>query len=433
MDKTLLTCALAAMTAGLVGLSDANAAPAGAQASSVWDAIVSGTPELEIRTRYEHWDQTKTKTLTENGQQLTTRARFGWETASYKNFKALVDFEHTEWLGPVRFAITANGGPPLNGADKAKYPAINDPEMTELNRLQLAWTPSKAVGVTLGRQRIQLDDQRFVGAAPWRQDEQTFDAVRVDIDKGRLKGTYVYVDKVNRTLGELRDWDSDSHFVNFGWTFAPELRVQALVYAFDFAQAPASSVLTKGVRASGKRKVGPYELSYVATFARQTDWRHRTPDFELDYAGFEVSATRGAYSLKAAHDSLEANGVRGFGSAIGAAHGQNGWADAWSAGGGVKNFGDGLEDTNFTLTVKPKWAWLPAKSELMVRHHDFNNNRTNVDLGHEWNLMYAAPISQHWSMQWKYADFNRANTVPAGAMAPPASRTKWWLTIEYKL
>jgi hypothetical protein len=430
MEKTLLACALGALATGLVGISAAQAAPAD---TSLLGAITGGKPMLEVRTRYEHWDQTKTATLTENGQQLTTRARFGWETASYKNFKALVDFENVTWLGPVRFAITANGGPPLNGADKAKYPAINDPEGTELNRLQLAWTPSKAAQVTLGRQRIQLDDSRFVAAAPWRQDEQTFDAVRIDIDKGRLKGTYVYADKVNRTLAELRDWDSDSHFVNFGWTFAPELRVQALVYAFDFEQAPASSNITKGLRATGKRKVGPYEIAYTATFARQTDWRHRTTAFELDYAGFDISATRGPFTLKAAHDSLEGDGVRGFGSAIGAAHGVNGWADAWSAGGGVKNFPDGLEDTNFTLTMKPKWSWLPSKSEILVRHHDFNNNRTNVDLGHEWNLMYAAPISQHWSMQWKYADFNRVKTVPRGAMAPPASRTKWWLTIEYKL
>lgn len=429
MEKTLLACALGAMASGLVGISAAQAG----EATSVLDAITSGKPELEIRTRYEHWDQTKTKTLTENGQQLTARTRIGWETASYKNFKALVDFENVTWIGPVRFAITSNGGPPLNGADKAKYPAINDPEGTELNRLQLAWTPSKALALTVGRQRIQLDDSRFVGAAPWRQDEQAFDAVRADFARGPLTATYVYADKVNRTLAELRDWDSDSHFLNVGWTVSPALRVQGFVYAFDFEQAPASSMITKGMRFTGKKKIGDYSLAYVATLARQNDWRGRTAPFELDYFGAEVSATRGAYTLRLGYDSLEGDGMRGFGSPIGAAHGVNGWADAWSSAGGIKNFADGLEDTNLMLTVKPKWAWLPAKSELMARYHDFDNDRTNVDLGHEWNLMYATPLTSHLTMQLKYADFNRVNSVPKGALPPPASRTKWFLTLEYKL
>ena len=33
----------------------------------------------------------------------------------------------------------------------------------------------------------------------------------------------------------------------------------------------------------------------------------------------------------------------------------------------------------------------------------------------------------------KYADFERARTVPVGAAAPPPSRTKVWFTLEYKL
>jgi hypothetical protein len=37
---------------------------------------------------------------------------------------------------------------------------------------------TKALDLTLGRQRINLDDQRFVGSVGWRQNEQTFDAVR---------------------------------------------------------------------------------------------------------------------------------------------------------------------------------------------------------------------------------------------------------------
>ncbi len=428
-----MACTRGALAAGLFGIAAGEAGEATAADATVMDAVRAGRPILEVRSRYEHWDQTKTRTLTENGQALSVRARYGWETGAWNNVKGLVDIETVRWLGPRRFAITNNGGPPLNGADKVRYPAINDPEVTELNRLQLTWTPSKAAQLTVGRQRIQLDDQRFVGAAPWRMDEQTFDAVRADVSRGRFKATYAYVTKVNRTLGEIADWDSDSHFFNAGWSVSDALRVQALVYAFDFKQAPASSNISKGVRISGKGKLGPYALSYAATYARQNDWRGNTAPFALDYFGAEASATRGIYTVRLGYDALEGNGQRGFGSAIGAAHGVNGWADAWSSAGGMKNFADGLRDANVTVTVKPKHRWLPKKSELMARYHDFNDNRTGADLGREWNLSWIAPITSKMTVQWKYADFDRANSVPVGTLAPPASRTKWWLTLEYKL
>lgn len=424
MKTSLLACA------ALFGIAVGEATAADATAL---DALKAGHPILEVRSRYEHWDQTKTSTLTQNGQALTVRARYGWETAEYETLKGLVDFETVQWLGPQRFAITNNGGPPLNGADKTRYPVINDPEGAELNRLQLTWTPSKTAQVTVGRQRIQLDDQRFVGAAPWRMDEQTFDAVRADVSRGRFKATYAYVTKVNRTLAEIADWDSDSHFLNAGWTFSDAVRVQGFVYAFDFEQARASSMISKGVRVSGKRKLGPYALTYAATYARQNDWRGRTAPFELDYFGADVSATRGVYTVRLGYDALEGDGVRGFGSAIGAAHGVNGWADAWSSAGGIKNFPDGLRDANVTVTVKPKHRWLPAKSELMARYHDFDDDRTGADLGREWNLSWITPVTSKMTLQWKYADFDRVDRVPAGTLSPPASRTKWWLILDYKL
>jgi hypothetical protein len=120
--------------------------------------------------------------------------------------KGLIEFEDVRQVGPEHYAVNVPGAAtaPLNGADKARYPIVNDPDVTELNRAQLTWTPSTALQVTAGRQRILLDDQRFVGNVGWRQDEQTFDAIRTDVAYGRFKATYAYVSHVNRILGELR-------------------------------------------------------------------------------------------------------------------------------------------------------------------------------------------------------------------------------------
>nr|MBP8245479.1 alginate export family protein [Phenylobacterium sp.] len=144
--------------------------------------IAAGRLLLEVRARYEGVDQTKTAVLRDAGQAFTVRTRLGWETADFKGFKGLIEFEDVRQIGPERFAVNVPGAltPPLNGADKVRYPIVNDPDVTELNRAQLTWSPSAALQVTAGRQRILLDDQRFVGNVGWRQDEQTFDSVRAD-------------------------------------------------------------------------------------------------------------------------------------------------------------------------------------------------------------------------------------------------------------
>lgn len=53
--------------------------------------------------------------------------------------------------------------------------------------------------------------QRFIGGSAWRQDEQTFDAVRIDTRQGQFDASYIYIAHVNRIFAEDQDWDSDSH------------------------------------------------------------------------------------------------------------------------------------------------------------------------------------------------------------------------------
>ena len=57
-------------------------------------------------------------------------------------------------------------------------PAVADGETLELNRAQVRWTGLPETEVTVGRQRLNVGSGRFVGNSGWRQNEQTFDAVR---------------------------------------------------------------------------------------------------------------------------------------------------------------------------------------------------------------------------------------------------------------
>ena len=278
-----------------------------AAAPTLSDAIAGGKLLLEVRARYENVDQKETAVLTERAQAYTVRTRLGWETGEWYGLKGLIEFEDVRHVGPEWFSVNAPGAvtPPLNGADKAKYPLVNDPDVTELNRLQLAWTPNAAVQATLGRQRILIDDQRFIGNVGWRQDEQTFDALRFDLAQGRFKATYAYVAHVNRILGEMRDWDSDSHLFNATWSLAEAFRLQGFVYALDVAR---QYILTGAGRKA--LVVGAEKMSAIL------DWQDRgTCVIFGDGAGAVVleagdGASRGIVSTAMGSDGSLANLIR---------------------------------------------------------------------------------------------------------------------------
>lgn len=409
--------------------------PPSAPGATVSDQIGAGKLILEVRARHESVDQTRTASLRDKASALTIRTRIGWETGEFRSVKGLIEFEDVRQAGPEHYSVNVPGAatPPLNGADKARYPVVNDPDVTELNRAQLTWTPRAALQVTAGRQRILLDDQRFVGNVGWRQDEQTFDGVRADFALGRVKGTYAYIGHVNRILGELRDWDSDSHLLNVTWSPAELLRLQGFVYALDFGNSAINSSITKGGKASGKTWVGLYQLAYNATYARQSEHHGNTAAFDLDYIGGDIAGTFDIYTAKVSYESLEGNGTRGFTTPLATVHAFNGWSDAFVSAGGNKSFADGIEDLNFSFNIKPrlKRAYF-FNSDILVRYHDFNGQKTGADLGHEWGVQLTAALTTALSVQFKYADFQRETTVPVGTLTPPASRTKAWFTLEYK-
>jgi hypothetical protein len=411
-------------------------APPPPSAGTISDAIAGGKVIFEARVRYEGVDQTKTAVLRENGESFTLRTRLGWETAEWNGLKGLVEFEDVRQLGSEDFQVQVPGAatPPLNGANKVRFPIINDPEVTELNRLQLTWTPSSLFQAVVGRQRILLEDQRFVGNVGWRQDEQTFDAARADVTYGRWKASYAYVGQVNRILGEERDWDSDSHLLNVSYALGDPLRLLGFVYALDFGNSPANNSITYGGKVSGKTWLNLFQVAYNATYANQQEYRGGTPPFELDYWSADVAGTFDIWTAKLTYEVLEGTGTRGFTTPLATTHAFNGWADAWVSPGGNKSFADGLEDLNVQLVARPRWKRTYLYNlEFTARFHDFDDQRTGADLAYEVDLQVSAAITPKLTALIKYADFNRETTVPVGTLAPPPSRTKVWFQLEYRL
>src|SRR3546814_9222252 len=98
----------------------------------------------------------------EDADALTVRVRAGLEIGLSENFAILGEVEGT--LAPIQdYNSTTNG--------KTDFSTIADPQNIELNRLHLQYRGVEGSIVTVGRQRINLDDQRFVGSVGWRQND----------------------------------------------------------------------------------------------------------------------------------------------------------------------------------------------------------------------------------------------------------------------
>ena len=102
--------------------------------------------------------------------------------------------------------------------NKGEYPVIADPDGSDLNQMYFDYSSRLELEVSTGRQRILLDNQRFVGGVGWRQNEQTYDAFSVTTNA--LSNTtifYSYVGQVRRIFGETVAGGSnnvDSHLLN---------------------------------------------------------------------------------------------------------------------------------------------------------------------------------------------------------------------------
>ena len=439
----LRTCLLASASALIVclGASEASAqvAPSAAAtppAANPLDAITAGVPILEIRPRYEAVDQAKTKTLTQDAQAETVRIHFGWQTGTWNNLQVLVEGSNVSLLGPERYAVNVPGAatPPLNGAAKAKYPLINDPATTELHRAQLTWTPSPMFSTTVGRQRIVIDDQRFIGDVDWRQDQQTFDGVRGDLKLGRFSLFAAYLDRVNRILATERDFNSTSYLINARYDFNKNYGVEAFEYLLDFHNSAINSSQTWGLRGSGHTQLGPLKLAYDGVYARQSAYANAPTFAGLDFYAADLSATYNVATVRLDYEQLNGNGVRGFTTPLATTHGFQGWADAFVSPGGNKSFVDGIDDFNVSLAVKPPLKLGPfSNPAFTVRAFDFKDQRFGSDVGHEWDLSAGVMVASKVSVLLKYADFRRDSSVPIGAATPPPSRNKVWLMLDFKL
>jgi hypothetical protein len=378
------------------------------------------TPSAEVRLRYEHVDQDG---LPEDADAVTLRIRPGL-TASWKGWSALVEGE-----GVVAIATGYNDG--TNG--KARYPLVVDPENIELNRAQIRYAGKDGLALTAGRQRLNFADDRFVGTAPWRQSEQTYDAVRFQYGKPLgLNADIAYswdartINGRNGTGARPVSIGGDNVFAVVGYgTKVGTLSGFAYLVDQDLAalQGFRLSSQTYGLRFAGKAPLAKdVTLGYTASWARQSDW-HRNPNrYTADYWLGEVSLAAKALSLTAGYEVLGADkglALTSVQTPLASYFKFNGWAGKFGT-----TPPNGLHDLYGTAGYVWKKVGPLDAINLGATWHRFDSDRLDQHYGDELDLI-AGVKRGHYALSARYAHYKADKFA--------TDTDKFWLQLDWTL
>lgn len=396
-------------------------APAPAQATGKSDsllveAIKNGKPLIDVRYRYEQKDQDG---FSEDAYGNTIRTRFGYETGELYNFKVLVEFENVTSLGDDHFNSTTNG--------KGQFPVIADPDTTEVNRAQITFSGIEKTPITVGRQRFNLNNHRFVGAVDFRQNQQTFDAVRLSttlIDN--LTVDYVYISGVRRIFGDEHpkgSFDSDSHVISAAINGGALGTLKGYGVLLDLEEAPALSSATWGARYENKftlNKEAKISLGIVGEYALQKEYADNPFDYSEDYIHGEATLAIASVAGKIGYEHLGGDGSIGFSTPLATLHKFQGFADVFLATPAA-----GIEDTYGTISYGTKNVAVVDSVRLFATYHEFQTASGSVELGDEFDAGITVKFQKHWSAELKGAVFN-------GDASGPADRNLLWASLRFQ-
>ncbi|MGI9201752.1 MAG: alginate export family protein [Woeseiaceae bacterium] len=376
------------------------AAQEGETNSDFSTALTSGDFSLGLRARYEFVDQDG---IDEDANATTTRLRLNYRTAKWHNWSAFVEFDHV--FNILLTDYNSGGGTSPNKGD---YPVIADPDGSDLNQMYFDYSSSPDWKWRLGRQRILLDNQRFVGGVGWRQNEQTFDAFSLTTTAlGNTKLFYSYVGQVKRIFGETVPGGTnnvDSHLFNIKVDLGDSWAVTPYAYLIDNKDVTAFSTTTIGARIAGDLAVGEGKISLLGEFATQSDAGDAPVNYDADYSHFTATwVGASGLSIGIGFESLGGNPEEdsAFRTPLATLHAFNGWADKF-----LSTPDAGIKDTYVSAKV-PVGKW-----KLTAVFHDFAAETGSGDHGTEIDLAAARKLSDRYSLLFKGAFFS-ADTASA--------------------
>jgi hypothetical protein len=377
-------------------------------------ALMGGTPSLDLRLRTEHADN-ESATQTLDSTATTVRTRLGFTTGKWNDFDLGVEYEGVSAVDKYEYNSTLNQQP--------LRPVVADPTGSELNQAWMRYSGIPQTTVQYGREKLLLDNQRWVGNVGWRQNEQTYDGVVV-VNKS-LPGaelTVAHLTNVNSIF--FTNFPLKAELANASWSPGPAFKVAAYGYWLDFDANAGNRQdgRTSGVRLSGAPALGEtFKLLYTVEFARQQKYADASARVDDDYLLGELGGALGATSLKLGYEVLgSSDGLYAVQTPLATLHAHDGWADMFlvTPAKGLRRAFASLGSTF-------------AGVSLTAVYHEFSADFGGADYGNEIDASAGYAFNRQLSALVKYA-FYDATEVPAASFATNVDTEKGWLQFEYK-
>lgn len=378
-------------------------AAAGPSAFAAEPATAIAAPELKMLFRYrlEAVDQDG---LAENALASTLLSRFSLTQKFSSGWSAGGEFDYVAALGDKNYNDSING--------KTAYPLVADPAGADLNQAFVMYQSGEQA-LKIGRQRINLANERFVGGVGWRQNEQTFDAVRYQASlSSELKLDYSYSSKVNRVFGSKSpqgDWSSDLHLLDLRYQPNSNHQLGAFVYQMEFDDAPLVSNQTLGLDYQYSQVLSKSSrYSFYGSYARQQEAGDNPNSYDADYWTLEANLWLGAWQSGVGIEVLGSDKGIGFSTPLATLHKFQGFADKF-----LTTPANGIEDKYLKLGYKLE------QLELIAFYHWLDAAEGEADYGKELDLQLSYNLNAQHALLLKYADY-QANLLHTDT-------SKFWL------
>ena len=372
------------------------------EAEKFKDALVTdATPYLDIRYRLENVNKEGTP---KNANASTVRTKLGYKTGAYHGVSGVVEIENVTQVGNDHYYDGLN--------NKSNLPTVTDPESTELNQAYLTYSGIADTTVSVGRQAVNLDNQRFVGSVGFRQNDQTVDAiVLANTSLADTTLIYGFVDNVNRINGDDHadgNLGTQTHLINASYDGFDFGKFTGYGYLINLDKASVATLSSKtfGVRFTGEEEydlVDGMKWLYTAEYAVQSDHGNNPTSYNADYYTLEGGVAYKGLTAKAGIESLGSDngGTVAFSTPLATGHAFNGWTDTF-----LSTPTTGLNDVYGTVSYKfSDVNDILDGTKLAVTYHDFSADTGGANYGTEWDAKICRSFMKNYTASVAYADY----------------------------
>jgi len=378
-------------------------------ADSLAEAFSQGESDLSFRYRFELVDQDN---FNKDANASTLRTRLNYQTDTFNGFSFFIEADNVMEVFADNY--NAGGG---NTPNNGQYPVVADPTGTELNQAWINYAFNDSSHLKVGRQRIILDNQRFVGGVGWRQNEQTYDAVSFNSHIAESQLFLSYIENVNRIFGDdvaAGDHDNQTFLANWSNKWQDKHQLTVYYYNIDNQDAADFSTVTFGASFKTHWPIADNKFTFSAEFATQSDAHNNPVNYDADYMHIDLGLALqhvtffGGYELLAGDDNQAGAAFR---TPLATLHAFNGWADQF-----LTTPDAGLEDT-----------FVGAKGDIegfawQVKYHQFNADSGSGDFGNELDFSVAKKLNKNFSALLKTAQYD-ADDIKANT-------NKYWIMLS---